>query len=58
MPRFTDDNTDGYSQTDLDILNAKFDAAMATVGMDGVEDIVRKSHEDYTVQAILADFDA
>jgi hypothetical protein len=57
MARFTADNTEGYSHADLDILNARFDAAMATVGIDDVDDIARKSHEDYIAQTILADFD-
>lgn len=55
--RFRPDNTEGYSAADLATLNARFDAAMASVGMDGVEDIVRKSHEDYIAQTVLAGFD-
>jgi hypothetical protein len=60
MPRFTDQNTEGYSADDLACLNDQFDREVARQAdaMAAMDDDVRKSHEDHIAELILAEFDA
>lgn len=52
MNRFTTDNTQGYSASDLKALNAEFDRRVAA---EGATD---ESHLDHIAERVLADFDA
>ena len=60
--RFKTDNTDGYSQGDLDVLNAAFDAIMvdnasAWCMADGSRDDY-KSWQDHVAETLLSRYDA
>jgi hypothetical protein len=55
MPHFTRDNTEGYSQSDLDELNRRFKAAIAAE--EPIADSIRDSHEKNIGERVLAAFD-
>lgn len=54
MARFTDDNTDGYTDQQLAELNKRFEARAAAVDMD---DQNAKSTLDHIAERVLAEFD-
>lgn len=54
MTRFTRDNTDGYSASDLAELNRRFKAAIAKYHDEDQED---KSVRDMIAERVLSDFD-
>lgn len=60
MPRFTDQNTEGYSAEDLERLNVQFAREMERrdAVMSAMDDLARKSYEDHIAERVLADFDA
>jgi hypothetical protein len=55
--RFRMDNTEGYSQDQLDVLNERFDLAMRQYQDVGEDDFRRKSLEDHVAETVLADYD-
>ena len=55
MPRFTRDNTEGYSQTDLDELNRRYEAAIAAE--EPIADDIRDSHEKNIAERVQTEFD-
>lgn len=58
MPRFTEQNTEGYSREDLAFLNDQFEREICRVRIAlPMDDDARKSHEDHLAEMILADFD-
>jgi hypothetical protein len=60
MPRFTQDNTAGYSDAELIVLNARFDAEvfLPADAWATMNDLERGSWEDHIAERVLADFDA
>lgn len=59
MDRFRTDNTEGYSCSDLALLNERFlDAVyLPPDALARMSDIERKSWEDHCAEQVLADFD-
>lgn len=60
MARFRQDNTEGYSDADLAILNARFDEAvyLPPDALERMGDLERGSWEDHCAEQVMADFDA
>jgi hypothetical protein len=58
MKRFIQDNTEGYSDTDLAELNLMFAAAMLGYVPTGDEWAEEKSYYDYLAERVLAIWDA
>lgn len=55
--QFRTDNTEGYSEPQLAVLNQRFETEIAAFG-DLTDDLIRKTVTDFLAQRILADFDA
>jgi hypothetical protein len=55
-PRFRMDNTEGYTQAQLDEMNRRFAIAMET-NLPYVPDENRKSYEDFVAEQICAQID-
>jgi hypothetical protein len=57
MKRFTQDNTEGYSDTDLAGLNLMFAAAL--IGhLETADEAAERSYYDYIAERVLAIWDA
>jgi hypothetical protein len=56
MKHFRHDNTEGYSQVELDQLNHLLDAAIEAA--EPIADDIRESHIKNLSDQVLADFDA
>jgi hypothetical protein len=54
--RFTTDNTEGYSQADLDKLNMIHEELLSCLALRGI-DIEDKSLQDHTAEQVLASYD-
>jgi hypothetical protein len=59
MPRFRQDNTEGYSDADLVALNEAYEQAMADNYSEGLvpDSIEYKSWQDHVAERVQADFD-
>lgn len=59
MPRFTQHNTEGYSEQDLKILNARYLEAVHILpeGAESADDLWVQSWEDHCAEKVLTDFD-
>lgn len=57
MARFTEDNTEGYSASDLADLNAAFNVRMSELACQGV-DTENGSLQDNVAERLLAELDA
>lgn len=57
MDRFRTDNTEGYSQSDLDALNAAFERELASSDTEWMDDITRKSFEDHVAEQVQQVYD-
>lgn len=55
--RFRRDNTEGYTQDQLDELNRMFDAYMATSDTEHLDDSAQASFEDFAAEQVQAQFD-
>lgn len=60
MPRFTADNTEGYSAHDLAVLNNRFEdeVYLPPEARLAMSDSEIKSWHDHCAEQVLADFDA
>lgn len=59
MPRYTTDNTEGYSKLDLMTLNLRYEEAvyLPSDTLARMNDIEIKSWQDHVSERVLADFD-
>jgi hypothetical protein len=57
MQRFRMDNTEGYTQEQLDYLSERFATWMADEDLAGLDDMARKSYEDHIAESLLALYD-
>lgn len=55
--RFRRDNTEGYTQDQLDELNRLFDAYMASSDTEHLDDSALASFEDFAAEQVQAQFD-
>lgn len=57
MDRFRMDNTEGYSQSDLDALNAAFEQELADSITDWMDDSTLRSFEDHVAEQVQQAYD-
>ena len=57
-PRFRRDNTEGYSQADLDRLNEMFDREIAASDIEPDDEASRSSFEDYIAEQVQQMYDS
>ena len=59
MPRFTQDNTEGYTDAQLEALNDRYEAAVSeALGEDAdPEDLETGSQLDHVAERVLAEYD-
>lgn len=59
MPRYTTDNTEGYSKLDLMTLNLRYEEAvyLPSDALARMNDIEIKSWQDHVLERVLTDFD-
>lgn len=57
MKRFRRDNTEGYTQDDLDALNEAFERELATHDYEHLDDAARGSFEDHIAEQVQQVYD-